>query len=159
MGGAREGLVVIGKPCGVFPQAQRLIILVRLGQPDLGGASDLARELEAGVAYLLVPGGHWVLNRWRCAQQGCAGLNLSVHILPLGIHPVEGGDAHRRVGEVAVHFREDVALLGLRDLLVLEKEFGLSPDRTSGVSGKSVSVRVDLGGRRSLQKTNSTNTI
>src|SRR3546814_17853824 len=90
MGGAREGLVVIGKPCGVFPQAQRLIILVRLGQPDLGGASDLARELEAGVAYLLVPGGHWVLNRWRCAQQGCAGLNLSVHILPLGIHPEIG---------------------------------------------------------------------
>src|SRR3546814_14074019 len=45
---------------------------------------------------------------------------------------------------------------GARQTMIAERLPGILPDRQRVVSGKSVSVRVDLGGSRLIQTTNNT---
>src|SRR3546814_17411199 len=85
--------------------------------------------------------------------------------LPAGLHPgrhrgVEPGCA----GGIGVHVGGDPQTLRARVLDLLHNRIELAPiiaprhleviDRKSVVSGKSVSVRVDLGGRRLIKKKN-----
>src|SRR3546814_10335214 len=63
-----------------------------------------------------------------------------------GHHILDGGVFHELLGDRAGE------LLGPRQRSGWRQEIGIDQDRKSVVSGKSVSVRVDLGGRRIIKK-------
>src|SRR3546814_19971097 len=72
--------------------------------------------------------------------------------LEAGTALIEMLGRHLKLDMAETHAVDDVLLD-----LVKDRE-GLDRDRKSAVEGKSVSVRVDLGGRRILKKRNNTQT-
>src|SRR3546814_12970979 len=89
-----------------------------------------------GTGHLSCGGG---INR---ARLGRGAVEL---VLDLDVALLVTGPAHRQLAE----WRD---LVEAHRALAEELEQGQEPDRKSVVSGKSVSVRVDLGGRRIIQK-------
>src|SRR3546814_18242848 len=81
------------------------------------------------------------------AGPGCS-VNALKHFVVAVATPISASDFHQL---------EDLELAGGRHMRataqVDEVAFGVQADRKSVVEGKSVSVRVDLGGRRSIKKT------
>src|SRR3546814_11399017 len=73
-----------------------------------------------------------------------------VHAAPY--QPAQALDREVTVGGAALPHRELLAFAGERPDAVVPR--ALIVDRKSVVSGKSVSVRVDPGGRRNIQKKN-----
>src|SRR3546814_18506535 len=73
------------------------------------------------------------------------GLHLARELRQQSFHPLRQPGRHRHN---RLHRRTRSAQVGM----MVAIDHGLVVDRKSVVSGKSVSVRVDLGGRRSIKK-------
>src|SRR3546814_19412111 len=110
------------------------------------GVECAAAELFAAVDRRI--GRSMQLANRRYQDVGLRAFAVAEFEMPAAVRLVEHGAAPRLV---EAHVRQQTAQLG--DVVQIREDFRLaSEDRKSVVEGKSVSVRVDLGGSRILKK-------